>query len=341
MHRRLVQAALILCAICSLGGCADVRNSMFDCSMALERRLSKLDLKTLQAGDLTFSYLERTGPGETIVLLHGFSADKDNWGRFIRHLPKEYRVIAIDLPGHGSTTRDTQTTYTIDFLCRGFADAVQTLHLERFHLAGNSMGGYVSALYSFHYPDKVLTLCLIDPAGATSPQPSDLQIALEKGENPLVPATRDDFHTLMRYVFHDRPFIPWPITRVLADRYIERSAFNGKMWQDIHDHWEDITRYLGGLKMPVLLIWGDKDRILHVSSVSVYQRHIPHVQTVILEDCGHAPMLELPKVTADKYIAFLKKPAQETAIPGQGGRVSREASRNATRLHRLAGAAGK
>jgi pimeloyl-ACP methyl ester carboxylesterase len=232
----------------------------------------------------------------------------------VRRLPGEYRVIAIDLPGHGSSTRDAQTTYTIEFIAQGFAAAAEELGLERFHLAGNSMGGYVGVLYSAHNPGKVLTLCLIDPAGAASPVPSDLQLAVERGENPLVPKSRDDFDILLSYGFHNRPFIPWPIADVLADRYVERSVFNEKMWTDIHRHWEDISRYLGALDMPVLLVWGDRDRILHVSSVSVYRRHIPHLETVILEECGHLPMLELPKVTAHRYVSFLKDKSAGTEL---------------------------
>ncbi|VFU17887.1 Lipase 3 [anaerobic digester metagenome] len=318
MFRRYLTVAVLIGAVCLLCGCSGFQNSLFECSMSMEHRLSKLQEKSVQAGGLTFSYLERSGPGETIVLLHGFGADKDNWVRFVRHLPKEYRVIAIDLPGHGSTTQDPQATYTIDYLTQGFADAVQALNLDRFHLAGNSMGGFVSVLYSTGNPDHVLSLCLIDPAGAASPQPSDIQLAIDRGENPLVPKSREDFDTLMAYGFHDRPFIPWPINNVLADRYIERSAFNEKMWNDIHFHWKDVVPYLGSLQMRVFLIWGDKDRVLHVSSVSVYQRHIPQVETVILKDCGHVPMLELPKITAGHYTGFLEKCSQEPRASSQG-----------------------
>ena len=318
MSRGFLQAVFLVGAVCLLCGCSDFQKSLFDCSMSMEHRLSKVREKTVQTGGLTFSYLERSGPGETVVLLHGFGADKDNWVRFVRHLPKEYRVIVMDLPGHGSTTRDEQATYTIDYLTQGFADAVQALNLDRFHLAGNSMGGFVSVLFSAGNPDRVLSLCLIDPAGATSPQPSDLQLAVERGENPLVPKSRKDFDTLMAYAFHDRPFIPWPLTNVLADRYIEHGAFNEKMWKDIHRHWKDVASYLGALKMPVFLIWGDKDRILHVSSVSVYRQHIPQVKIVILQDCGHVPMLELPKITAGHYTVFLKKPSQGTQKTYQG-----------------------
>ena len=127
-------------------------------------------------------------------------------------------------------------------------------------------------------------------------------------------SVRDDFDILLSYGFHNRPFIPWPIADVLADRYVERSVFNEKMWTDIHRHWEDISRYLGALDMPVLLVWGDRDRILHVSSVSVDRRHIPHLETVILEECGHLPMLELPKMTARRYVSFLKDKSAGTEL---------------------------
>lgn len=318
MSRRYRHAALLIGAVCLLCGCSGFQKSLFDCSMSMEHRLSKLWEKSVQAGGLTFSYLERSGPGETVVLLHGFGADKDNWVRFVRHLPKEYRVIAIDLPGHGSTTRDAHTAYTVDYLTQGFADAVQALNLDRFHLAGNSLGGFVSVIYSAGNPGRVSSLCLIDPAGAASPQPSDLQLAVERGENPLVPKSREDFDALMAYGFHNRPFIPWFIINVLADRYIERSAFNEKMWNDIHRHQKDVVPYLGALKMPVFLIWGDKDRVLHVSSVSVYRQHIPQVETLILQNCGHVPMLELPRITAGHYTEFLEKPSQGPRAPCKG-----------------------
>lgn len=305
---------IALCAVialCCFSGC---KKSLFEAGMSMERRMSSLNPKTVQTGDLTISYLERPGTGETIVMLHGFGADKDNWVRFARHLPKEYRLIAIDLPGHGSSTRDWKTTYTIDYITKGFADTVDTLHLDRFHLMGNSMGGYVSALYSSAHQSRVITLCLIDPAGAVSPEPSDRERALERGVNPLVPKTREQFYELMDYAFYKKPFLPWPAYSVLADRYVELSAFNEKLWNDVWTNRKDVANYLGDLHMPVLLLWGDKDRIVHVSTVSVFEKGIPHIQTVIFKDCGHMPMVEIPKDTASAYLDFLQK-AGQTAVP--------------------------
>ena len=63
---------------------------------------------------------------------------------------------------------------------------------------------------------------------------------------------------------------------------------------------------LKDLHMPVLIMWGDRDRIIHVSTVSVFQQGIPQAQTVIFKDCGHMPMLEIPRESAKAYATFLE-----------------------------------
>ena len=78
------------------------------------------------------------------------------------------------------------------------------------------------------------------------------------------------------------------------------------MWNDIWETRQDVTDLLPGLHMPVFVIWGDHDRIIHVSSVEVYQRYLPQSETVILEECGHAPMLERPLDSAMAYSRFLE-----------------------------------
>jgi abhydrolase domain-containing protein 6 len=307
MQRRFT-VSLALAALIALSGCAGFKESLFERGLSYERWKSSLTEKTVAVGELNVSYLERQGTGDTIVLLHGFSANKDNWVRFVRYLPTSYRVIAIDLPGHGSTTRDGNVTYTIDYITQGFARTVDTLRLERFHLAGNSMGGYVSTLYSASHPDRVVSLCLLDASGiAKVPEKSDRDIAISKGQNPLVPKNMEEFRSTLEYAFHHRPSLPWPALDVMGARYLERSSFNGKLWKDISDHRIDTEGLLKDLHMPVLIMWGDKDRIVHVSAATVFQKGIPQAQTVIFKDCGHMPMVEIPKETARAYASFLER----------------------------------
>jgi abhydrolase domain-containing protein 6 len=308
-----ILCALLLALI--MTGCASVEKGVYDLGISAERSLSHMKAGFVTVDSQTIAYLERPGAGETIVLLHGFGANKDNWVRFVRSIPKEYRVIALDLPGHGDSSKLMDKTYDIDFIEEGFAHAADALGLTRFHIAGNSMGGYVSMLYTARNPQRIQTMCLMDTAGIVSPQPSDLQLALLEGRHPLTPVSEEEFYELLKFAFYKKPFIPWPVTSVLARMTVESSAFNRKMWDDIKFRNSDMAPLLPGFHVPVLVVWGDRDRITHVSATEVLKRSLPDSKLVIMEDCGHMPMLERPKETARHYVSFLMK-HRITADPG-------------------------
>jgi pimeloyl-ACP methyl ester carboxylesterase len=295
-------AILITMLVC---GCTSVQESMYDAAIRTERMISGLKPGNVTIQGRTITYLERPGDGETVVLIHGFGADKDNWLRFVRGIPEEYRVIAMDLPGHGESFKDKDVTYTVDFITNDFSQACNALKLDRFHYAGNSMGGWVGMLYAARNPDRVITLGLFDTAGINSPEPSDMMKALERGETILVPTTREAFFSLLGYAFHKEPFIPWPIRSVLARRAVEQAAFRQKLWNDVRGDFRDASPLLPGLKLPVLVLWGDRDRITHVSSTQILERYLPDSRTVIMQDCGHMPMLERPREAATHYLSFI------------------------------------
>lgn len=309
--KRSTGALLFALAAFFLSGCASVQESIYDAGISAERMLSGMDEGHVLVQGNTISYLERKGTGETIVLIHGFGADKDSWVRFTRYIPKEYRVIAFDLPGHGESFKTNDKTYTLDFIMQGFAGAAEALKLDRFHLAGNSMGGWISMLYTNRNPDKVITLGLMDTAGLISPEPSDRQKALEKGRNVLIPATDDDFFALLSYAFHKEPFLPWPAKNVYARRAVADAPLKRKIWKDIWSTNENAENLLPELKLPVIIIWGNRDRITHVSTVEVLERYLPNSKTVIFPDCGHMPMLERPEETAHAYTNYLGGYRQE------------------------------
>ena len=306
---RIVKTILALLIACLVFGCTSFKQSMFDFMISSDRSWSGLKQSSVSINGQTLSYLERPGEGETIVLVHGFGADKDNWIRFVRHIPKEYRVIAFDMPGHGDSDKTLDKTYTIDFMASSLDQAVNALGISKFHLAGNSMGGWISILYATRNPNKVITLCLVDNAGlqAVSPEPSDLALALLKGQSPLTPTSKEEFDELLGYAFYKKPFIPWPITSVLADKAMARSDFNKKMWKEFTTQSTDINPLLADLNVPVLVIWGDKDRILHVSTTEVLRKSLRNSEIIIMKDCGHLPMLERPQETAGYYVTFLSK----------------------------------
>ena len=294
-----------------LTGCASTQQSLYRFGIDRERSKSDLVLKTVAVEGNPVSYLEREGHGETVVLLHGFTADKNNWLRFVRYLPEPYHVFVIDMPGHGDNLQDASKPYDPVSLSNGVAKTIAAIGLERFHIAGNSLGGLVSEIYAADHPDNVISLGLFDAAGVTSPIPSEFRLLLEKGENPFVVKTRDDYDRLNDFAFYDAPFLPWPVHAVMARKYISRNDFNQKMFGDLlssplfTDEKIQLAM-LHRLKMPVFVIWGDKDRLIHVSSVEVYKQELPQAETVILKDCGHIPMLEQPEESAKHYADFIQ-----------------------------------
>jgi pimeloyl-ACP methyl ester carboxylesterase len=295
-----------------LTGCASTQQSLYRFGIDRERSKSDLTLKTVDVEGNPVSYLEREGNGEAIVLVHGFMADKNNWLRFVRYLPETYRVVAIDMPGHGDNIQDATRQYDPFSLSNGVAETLAAIGLNRLHIAGNSLGGLVSEIYAANHPDKVITLGLFNAAGVTSPTPSEFRLLLEKGENPFIVKTRNDYDRLNEFAFYDQPYIPWPIHSVMARRYIRRNDFHQKMFSDllsstIFTDEETQMEMLHRLKMPVFVIWGDKDRLVHVSSTEVYKRELPRAEIVVLEDCGHLPMLEQPEESARHYAEFLGK----------------------------------
>ncbi|HHO76278.1 MAG TPA: alpha/beta hydrolase [Deltaproteobacteria bacterium] len=310
--KRFSYVSMVLLILSIVTGCSSFKNSVYDLAINADRSRSDLVPGSIEIDGEAIAYLERKGDGEIIVLIHGFGANKDNWIRFVRHIPKQYRIVAFDMAGHGDNNRALEKTYSIDYITSIFAQAADAMALEKFHIAGNSMGGYISMLYTSNHPGRVHTMCLIDAAGLIdqTPQPSDLLLALENGQSPLTPTTHEDYSELLDYAFHKRPFIPWPIISVLADRAVESGEFTKKMWKDFHSDPQDVFGLLPGFDLPVLVIWGDQDRILHVSTTEVLERFLPDVETIILKDCGHMPMLERPEETAGHYVSFLIRHTQ-------------------------------
>lgn len=280
---------------------------MLKAAMTYERGKAGLEEKTVTVGDHTIVYLEG-GSGPHVLLIHGFGADKDNWTRFARYLTDHYHVIAPDLPGFGESSKIASANYgvipQVDRI-KAFAD---TLNIDKFHLAGNSMGGAISGRFAVKYPDRLITLGLFDAAGVQSPKPSELQEILARGDpNPLLVDSPEAYHRLLEFVFVKPPYIPGPILKYLTEQAIAHEASNQKVWNDLRAENKLLEPDLGLIKAPTLILWGDKDRVIDVSSVDVFKAGIPNSTVVIMKDCGHAPMVERPQETAEHYLKFIRQ----------------------------------
>ncbi len=300
---RLLFLLLTLALILVSQGCSE---SIFKAGIDWERQRAGLTKASIEARELHFSYLDG-GRGDTVLLVHGFGANKDSWNRFARHLSGKYRVVAVDLPGHGESTSGLEYNYDIPSQARRLALFTEVLGINRFHILGSSMGGAIAIYFSHEHPDRIITLGLMSSAGVLSPRPSEYMQKLEKGENPLLVRSREDFDAMLEFVMAQPPYMPWFIRDVAYEQYRQRQAINQKIFNDIATGDVIEAPFLPEINVPVFLLWGQQDRVLDVSSVEVFQKRIPRTETVILDNIGHAPMYEAPEVSAKHYLAFLEQ----------------------------------
>lgn len=290
-----------------LTGCAGMRQGLYERAMAHERSKSGLVLKTIMVNEKSISILERAGEpsAPAVVLVHGFGANKENWIRFARYLPDAWRVVAVDLPGHGDSVKDFDLRYGYADQAGYLNEIITHLKIEKFHMAGNSMGGAICALYAVAWPDQVESLLLIDPAGIFVHE-SELIRLLDKGENPLIVETKDDFYRLMDFAMEKKPYIPWPIAGVMAEKVAANRAIHQKIFSEMHN--EDYSAFadqITKITAPALILWGTEDRIIDVGNAEEFQRRIPGSKIVVLEGVGHAPMIEVPEKSAKLFTEFV------------------------------------
>ena len=142
--------------------------------MDWEISASRLIQKKVNVGGIDFVYFEGGQGPETIVLLHGFAADKSDWIKFVCTLVSEYKVIIPDQAGHGESGGTLKDSYTISSQASRLAQFTSKIGVEKFHIVGNSMGGEIAFFFAFQHPDRVKSLGLFDSAGVISPEPSEL-----------------------------------------------------------------------------------------------------------------------------------------------------------------------
>lgn len=274
----------------------------------LERFLSGVKRKAVQVGDHRIVYSEGGNKNaETVVLVHGFSASADSWNRIAAQLTRRYHVIAPDLPGWGVSTRIDSASYGYPAQVERLHVFLQQLGLTRFHLVGHSMGGFISSAYAARYPDEVITLGLIAPHGAAEPQQGELARAVAQGDNWLVVSSMQAFDRLMANLFVKRPFIPGPILKYLAQQTISRSAKTQRIFDELQMNNPPLEEQLGKIKAPAFIIWGDQDKLIHVSAAEVFRKAIGSSEVLIMKQTGHMPLMENVKQCGAAYLAFLEK----------------------------------
>jgi len=138
---------------------------------------------------------------------------------------------------------------------------------------------------------------------------------LDEGINPLIATTVDDFDELLDFVIENKPFIPAAIAKVEAEKSVSRIKINQKIFKDIrNDLNKGLDKEFSNISAPVLLIWGDQDRAINAKNIDKYAELIPNASKLVLQDIGHLAMVEVPKITAQKALAFMDQAAKNSTF---------------------------
>ncbi|WP_108508569.1 alpha/beta fold hydrolase [Polynucleobacter acidiphobus] len=264
-----------------------------------------LTAKTQAVEGGTIHYLQG-GAGETVLLLHGLFAQKEQWIEVGCLLTKQgLMVIAPDLPGYGASRPFPQSAYQLERQVELLQRLMQSLQINRFHIGGSSMGGAIAALYTKHNPNQVMTLAFIGaPLGIESWSPQ-IEGALKKGINPFIPQTSKEFDLEMRLLFAKPPQIDPAIKQSLIQSYVVDRAHYQRVWSIVDQY----TRVLEPMRFshPIFAVWGQHDGVFLVKGATALQERMVKGKVRIDPNSAHLLMLEDPQGLGQQYGLFIKQ----------------------------------
>ena len=264
-------------------------------------------------GGINVHYLE-AGEGPPVLLVHGLATSMVTWYCNIDALVSGgYRVLALDLPGHG----DSDKPKDLDYEPAGAAELIQqfliALGLDRISLVGNSAGGLVVSLFSLAYPQQVEKLVLVAPGGMGRHVTWLLRAMSVPviGELFYQPRLQSPMNLARRIFFRPPPILAevlpemervrnLPGTRHAAIKSIRSSvSLLGQRRKSF------ILDRLRELKRPLMTIWGEEDAIIPASQAIAVRRALPRSVTRVLPECGHWPHMEKAEQFNELLVRFL------------------------------------
>jgi len=248
-----------------------------------------------------------------ILFLHGFAASLHTWDGLVPFFPAgEYTLHLLDLKGHGRSVEHCRGDYSALHNAKIVNAYILSLGVDEVDLVGHSFGGLVgmSAALECH---RISRLVLIDAPGFPQKIPRSMRILCIPFVGPLSMALlspRKVARKGLESVFYRHERITEHHIAGYAAGYRGLAAARGlaeTARQLIPDNVEQITGRYAGLAIPVLILWGEHDRIVQSWQGRKLHREIAGSRLVIIPDCGHNPHEELPEKTFGLIRAFLEE----------------------------------
>ncbi len=251
-------------------------------------------------------HYHRAGDGPAVLLLHGVFANKEQWDAVVCRLSNTgYTTIAPDLPGYGKSEGFPVGDYALERQVALLHEFVERLGIERFDVAGNSMGGTIAALLLRTHPGKVRSLAFIGgPLGVTDWGPR-LRQAILRGINPFIPVTVDQFDLEIGLLFATPPSVPPEVKEALVAGYIRRNGRYQQVWNIVNLYDEAFAHWTENRDVPTLVLWGQEDAIFPAAGAQRLKGTFPLARVLIQPSTGHLPHVEKAAETAAVYLDFL------------------------------------
>jgi pimeloyl-ACP methyl ester carboxylesterase len=274
--------------------------SYFDGAMYVREAFNGIGNRTVQVHGYRVHFLV-TGPanGTPVVLVHGLGGRSEDWRNLAPILARAgFRVYMPDLLGYGRSESPPGFSYSVRDeagIVIGFLDA---LGLKQVDLGGWSMGGWIVQLAAAQAPERVARLMLFDSAGLHVAPDWNTQLF-----NPKTAAQLDQLESLLTPHPDRIPgFVASDILRLSSRSgwVVDKAMASMLTGQDVTDP------LLPRFKMPLLIVWGENDRLLPVDQAETMHRLAPDSELDLVAGCGHLAPLECAPQIGPKVVAFLR-----------------------------------
>jgi len=271
------------------------------------------DYQYITINHVKLAYLDSGGNGQPLLLLHGFSSFSYTWEQLIAELGGNWRFIRPDLKGFGYSEKIADAHLSPFDQALLVEEFIRQLDLRNLVLAGHSMGGAVGliCMLAEDIGKRVSRVILLDSAGIFQQVPAFVEdIALTSARNPLFRFANEDLmaYLVLKEVYYDESAISettvkayGEVLRLPGARETLIAAAHQLAIANVKSFQENIRR----LTQPVLIIWGEEDRIIDVEDAFLFHDRWPGSTLRILPCCGHSPQEEQPRQTAALIKEFL------------------------------------
>jgi 3-oxoadipate enol-lactonase len=254
-------------------------------------------------------YDEEEGSGDPLVLVGGFTATVEVWGKLRPLLAEKYRVIMPDNRGSGRTRiEDDDADRTPKRFAHDVFSLINALGLERVHLMGSSMGGMIVQEFGFRHPDRLRSLIV-----ASSHFGGEEKVAAAPGvrdtrkRGGVLGATEEERIAALETIFHSETIRTSPEVVEFYDqnkRTFPHSAEELEARTTGMDSF-DLSNQVGDIRVPTMVISGSHDYLVPTENSRLLAARIPGAKLAIVENTGHHFYSERPEASAEVILEFL------------------------------------